>query len=229
MNRVFLLEKLIEGKVIILHEEVNYLSNVLRLKQGGQVSLFNNVDGEFICVVQTIGKKFITLLIQQKLNDPASLKHLHIYIAPIKMDKFVFAIDSAIQLGATSFTPVMTTFSQMSNLNQLRINKRIKESIEQCGRSDMPKFNNLISLDEMCNNLSEKVIWAFEGEKTYNMSSIDISSCRSILIGPEGGFQKDEIELLRNHSQILPISLGKHILRSEIALITAISQYQLVT
>lgn len=228
MNRLFVLEKLIEGKEVILEEEVNYLSNVVRLRLGSQLKLFNNIDGEFLCIVQTNSKKSIALLVQRKLRDSVSVDQLNIYIAPIKMDKFLFAIDSAIQLGATCFTPVMTSFSQISNLNNIRINKRIKEAIEQSGRVDMPELHNMISLDKMCSNLSENLIWAFEGENKYHMSSIDLSSCNSILIGPEGGFQKEEIELLRNHPKILSISLGKYILRSEIALITAISQYQLL-
>ncbi len=228
MNRIFITDKILIGQIIEIQEQRNYLHNVLRLGAGSQILIFNSIDGEYIAQINEISKKYIFIKVIEKVREQVSLKELNIYISIIKQDKMIFAIDAAIQLGATSITPIITDYTQYKDINYSKIEKRIIESTEQSGRLDKPCLKQELNLKFFIQNNSEKIIWTNVKENMKTMSDIDIKLFNNILVGPEGGFSYEENRLMAQDSNFESISISKNILRSELAIISSMSQFNLL-
>lgn len=229
MQRLYYSGLMETDKVIYLKEEYHYILNVLRLKKGDKIKIFNNFNGEFLATIKKITKNEIEILVGINTRPLENNKRLNLYFPIIKPDKLFSSIDSAVQLGVTDFTPILTKYSQINKINYDRINKRIKEAVEQSNRIDLPKCHPIVKLSSIFENNIGKIIWAFEKEGSNKISDIrNLKEYENILIGPEGGFESSEIEYLKLSEHVISVSLSKNILRAETAIITAISQYKLL-
>jgi 16S rRNA (uracil1498-N3)-methyltransferase len=228
MNRIFITDKILNGKKIEIQDQKNYLCNVLRLELKSRILVFNGLDGEYLAEINEIKKKHIIIDIIEKIKDQTFLEELNIYFSIIKQDKMMFAIDSAIQLGATSITPIITDYTQYRDINYDKIEKRIIESTEQSGRLDKAFLHKNITLKSFVQNNNNKIIWTNVRENIKTMNNIEIKLFNSILIGPEGGFSDYENELMEQNPNFESIKLSKNILRSELALICSMSQFNLL-
>jgi 16S rRNA (uracil1498-N3)-methyltransferase len=228
MNRIFITYQIHLGNIIEILDQTNYLINVLRLSIKSKILIFNGIDGEYIAEIQEIKKKSILINIIKKVREQFFLEELNIYLANIKPEKMFLAIDLAIQLGATSITPIITEYVQYKQVNYDKINKRIIESIEQSNRLDKPTLNQSINFISLIQQKEKMIIWANEREIQTNINDLDIKLFHSILIGPEGGFSEREKNLMLENQNFKSVSLGKTILRTETALACAISQMNLL-
>jgi 16S rRNA (uracil1498-N3)-methyltransferase len=227
MNRIFIPYQIIIGNVIEITEQANYLLNVLRLRIGDQIIVFNGIDGEYISQIKEIKKKYISIEIIKKIRDQIFLEKLDIYLSIIKQDRMLLAIDLAVQLGATAIIPIITDYTQYKNLNYEKIEKRIIETVEQANRLDKTILKETITLKSLL-DMDLKVIWANEREKIKTMNEVEIKLFNSILIGPEGGFSQNEQELLSKNPNFESVKISNSILRTETATSCAISQLNLL-
>lgn len=208
--------------------EYKHLIKVLRKKTGDMITVTDGERNIYHCEISSTDKEKITCNILTKeynLFEPEI--NLSLHISPLRnLSRFEFAIEKAVELGVVSVQPVITehTISKnsISNTKSERLRKIIIGSMGQSQRCFLPELMDTISLNELI-----KKSEAFQNKIVMYESSDDNSEIKingkdvSLLIGPEGGFSKEEINLLiRNNWQVK--SLGKRKLRAETAAIVSI-------
>lgn len=224
-------ELAVENEIKIEDKTFHYLANVMRVEVGGEVKLIDGVNGEFLSFVKSINKKFLVLKVIKKIKDLNNRQFLGLIFAPIQ--RIDILLKGATELGVTQFIPVITKYTNKSNLKLNKIEGNVIEAIEQCERNDMPKINKLQYLNDVLKNLdNENNIVFFCEERTSNNQPLDIYKNyknkiinKSIyaLIGPEGGFSVEEKELIKSFNNVVSVNLGDTILRSETATISVLS------
>ncbi len=199
-----------------------YIKKVLRLRESEKLRFFNEVDGEFMCVVSA-HTDLVQILIQEKLEKPMiGATNIVLMMSIVRPEKFEIACEMATQLGVSAIIPVITARSQKKSINYDRLKKIILESVRQSERIDIPRIELPILLSEI--NFSEynKIFFANEDESNNNIDYSYSGKCAA-LIGPEGGFTQDEIRSVVSCSNVVSISLGPTILRSETAAVAMLS------
>jgi 16S rRNA (uracil1498-N3)-methyltransferase len=218
------------NKLILDDIEHKHLAKVLRKKIGDKLNITDGLRNIFECKIVKITEKYILCdIIDTKFNLYENDINLILYIAPLKNNsRFEFAIEKAVELGASSIQPVITEFtiskSSFSKNKLERFNKIIISAMGQSQRCLLPVFNNVISFDDMLkstkNELNKIVMYEHAGSEVK--SSLDNTKNEiSLLIGPEGGFSKQEINMLINAKWQLH-SLGNRKIRAETAAIVSI-------
>ena len=211
-------------------EKRRHLNTVLKIKLKENLRVFNQTYGEWFGQVQEINKKEIAIKIKEYLRKTKIKSKIDITIAfaPIKPDRLKFLIEKSTEIGADKFVPVITERTIIRSIKREKLYNYALGASEQSERLSIPEIKEIISLKDFI--------------KTYNVDSILFCSERSnsgpinralqklskihqltILIGPEGGFSATEQKLLTSQKNIYPVSLGKNILRSETAVVFALS------
>ncbi|HJD60004.1 MAG TPA: 16S rRNA (uracil(1498)-N(3))-methyltransferase [Rickettsia endosymbiont of Omalisus fontisbellaquei] len=232
-NRIYINSRLAENsKIELASDHIHYIKTVLRLKVNDALRIFNGIDGEFLVEITDIGKNNLAVKIKEQLKKPYTESALTLAIAIIKQDKLMLTINMATQLGVTKIIPLITERCQFRSVNIERLTKCAIEATEQSERLTPPIIEQAIKLQDYLKKNNNFMLYANEHEKEEN-SILQISSSLNnndiaIVIGPEGGFTNDELELLASHKNTKSISLGSNILRAETAAITAIAQVKLL-
>lgn len=236
LSRVYLDSPLALNAVISLPKEIaHYLSNVLRLRIDDELLVFNSQQGEFRAKVIAVAKRAVDIeLLERKrdIEDAAQQSSLsvHLILGLSRGDRMDFAVQKSTELGVNEITPIYTEYGEV-RLKPERVEKKLQHwqkiaisACEQSGRLDVPVINRPISLMEL--SLSEdanKLMLEPSGSDALPQSIVGNNIV--LLIGPEGGFSKDEIEWAQsNDFQI--VALGSRILRTETAPIAALAILQ---
>ena len=233
--RLYISDKLIPDKRLIISlKQSHYLINVMRKKIDENLLIFNADCGEYLAKIQKIEKKKVSLNILQKLRNREIQNDIWVMFAPVKKTPNEYIIQKATELGASKIFPILSerTITQKLNLN--RLNDIAIEASEQCERITIPEIFYPKKLIEVIRDWDDKRKILFCDE-TIRHQVVDISSNNhllpnssgAILIGPEGGFSSDEIKYIRQKNFVIPINLGPRILRSDTAVITALTIWQL--
>ncbi len=209
-------------------DQNHYLKNVLRRKEGDNLRVFNAKDGEFIAKIEEMGKKsgvlrLCTLLFEQKNPE----NRVFVLFCPIKKQKMDFLIEKAVELGATDLVPVISERTQYSKINKDRLHAQMMEAAEQCERMDIPRLHDVQKLEKRITEWDGPDIYAcIEREDVERASTMpDQDQDVAFLIGPEGGFTKEETAWLADKAHIHPLSLGRRILRAETAVIYCLARF----
>ncbi len=201
------------------------------MKISEEFRIFNQTDGEFKAKIVEINRNNLKIILTEKLREAISEPTLILAICIIKQDRFIEAIKSAIQLGVTEIIPIISTRTQFKNINEQKITKCIIESAQQSETMIPPTLHKPKSLKELIlSNSAEQIIFANENESpTKTIRFIQKFKENIIaLVGPEGGFSDEEINLLAQNSKICSISLGSRVLRSETATCSILSSINLM-
>jgi 16S rRNA (uracil1498-N3)-methyltransferase len=204
-------------------EETRHLRDVLRLRVGETVAVFNGIGGEFLCEIETIGKKESVLKIIEEITpkSPESNLNLTLAVAILKGEKFDLVIQKAVELGVTKFIPIITKRTDVklkdADKKLERWRKIILESSKQCGRAMLMEVTETVELNKFIQSQNgAKILFTERNGKSF--SSIKSNQNLTAVIGSEGGWEDSEIELAQqNGFQI--ITLGGRILRAETAVI----------
>lgn len=217
-------------KLEILGEEAHHITNVLRLKEGTMVALFDGFGFKTlgILVDVTNEKVMVELINDQVVNTEPDLE-VTLYQSLPKKDKFELIIQKATELGVYSIVPVITkrTIIHIDNEKAKkkleRWNKIAQEACKQSGRAYVPQISEPISFKTMlCGLKTELNLIPHEGETKKGLKQVlksfkaSIPKSIGIFIGPEGGWDKEEVEIAVKHG-IIPVTLGPRILRTETA------------
>jgi 16S rRNA (uracil1498-N3)-methyltransferase len=221
--RLYVEDDLNAGASIELNSDhSHYLMTVMRKSKADQVRLFNGRDGEYIGSLKPHSKKQVQLVDLNKFIDqPKKGRAVHLYVAPIKKDRMAILIEKAVELGVTDIYPIITEYTQHGKINEIRMLKQIIEAAEQCERMDIPTLHEVSKLVKTHFHAPTFAAIArvdspfFSGEMVGDIG---------LLVGPEGGFSKSEIDYLFTHASIMPCSLGDRILRAETASIFMLSK-----
>jgi len=206
--------------------QANYLGNVMRLKTGDPVRLFDDRTGEWIAEVTDSAKRSLTLRITGKLREREEVPDLWLLFAPIKKGPIDWLIEKATELGAARLQPVITHRTIVDRLNLDRLRANMIEAAEQCDRTALPELCEPVKLAALLKGWDAGRALLFADE-TGGAAIADIGKPgpTAILVGPEGGFTPDEREMIRAVPGAVGVSLGPRILRAETAAAAAISAW----
>ncbi|MBD1137724.1 16S rRNA (uracil(1498)-N(3))-methyltransferase [Pelagibacterales bacterium SAG-MED43] len=201
----------------------HYLSKVMRVKKNEVFSLFNS-NGEWEAKVLSISKNIVEFEIIKQLRQKENSKELWLAFSPIKSSYQNFMIQKATELGVTKFLPIIFDRTIVRKINNERLEKIIIEASEQSNRINVPTIEKSQNLNSFLKMNSINLIFT---DLNSNNKKIDKSKLTKepvcIIIGPEGDFSESEREKILTFTGVQPIKINENILRSETAVISAIS------
>ena len=200
----------------------HYVSKVMRIKENEVFSLFNS-SGEWEAKILGISKSIIKFNVTKQLRQKENPKDLWLAFSPIKSNYFNFMMQKATELGVTKFLPIIFDRTIVRKINKERLEKVIIEAAEQSNRINVPKIEEPQKLK---NFLSNDMDLIFTDLNTSN-TKIDLKKLTTkptcVIIGPEGDFSEEEREKILKFKGVQPIKINENILRSETAVISALS------
>lgn len=244
MNQFFVEPSQIQDKkIIITGKDVNHIKNVLRMKIGEELAISNGIDGkEYRGIIEKFTEDEVVCSLAFIKEDGVELpSKVYLYQGLPKADKMELVIQKAVELGVYSIIPVATKrcvvrLDEKKSKSKITRWQAIAEAAaKQSKRAIIPKVEAVQSFQEAlkdCKKAQIKVIpyELAEGmEKTKEIiSHLKPGEDVAIFIGSEGGFEESEIQAAMNEG-VIPITLGKRILRTETAGFTIMSwiMYQL--
>ena len=201
----------------------HYVSKVMRIKENEIFSLFNS-SGEWEAKILSISKNIVEFNITQQLRQKESTKELWLAFSPIKSNYFNFMIQKATELGITKFLPIIFDRTIVRKINKERLEKVIIEAAEQSNRINVPLIEEAQSLDTFLKNNTVDLIFTDLNTSNTKINLDQLTSNPTcIVIGPEGDFSEDERHKILSFKGVQPIKISENILRSETAVISAIS------
>ena len=229
LHRVYYKEFSRTDKISIDNKsKINHLRNVLRLKEGSKLDVFDGEGNSSICKIVSLKKKKIVLeqIGDIEFQQPERI-NLKVLMPYIKKENLFFAIQKVTEIGVSNislFRPDNVDQS-ISKKDLSKINEKalsiITQACEQNGSNIVPDFQIYEDLSSAIDHDSFSIF--FDLDATNDFQSIkNIEDSITLITGPESGFSKKEREFL-NATTSHNISLGKNILRAETAPITALS------
>ncbi|MFT6791357.1 MAG: 16S rRNA (uracil1498-N3)-methyltransferase [Cellvibrionaceae bacterium] len=230
--RIYTAQILSADAVVLLDGDTShYLTTVLRMKPGRDLTLFDGRGGEYDASIDNIRKKLITVRVG-KFRDinPESRLEIKLGICLIKNDSMDWLLQKATELGATEFVPLFSDFTEIK-LPKERVLKKlhhwkniIRHACQQSGRTRLPSIAEPLTFSEWLTVSADQkyILHPYQAQTL----APEVQATRiALLAGPEGGFSETEFELARQH-QFVPLSLGPRILRAETAPLCALSLIQ---
>ena len=201
----------------------HYLIKVMRVKENEVFSLFNK-NGEWEAKILEISKGIIKFKITKLLRQKENTKELWLAFSPIKSNYQNFMIQKATELGITKFLPIIFDRTIVRKINKKRLEKIVIEASEQSNRINVPIIEESQNLNDFLKTYSMNLIFTdlnSNNSKIEKLKLTDKPVC--IIIGPEGDFSESERQKILNFKGVQPIKISENILRSETAVISAIS------
>ena len=223
--RLFYSKELKSGIISKLSRtQSHYIKNVMRLKPGSKISLFNFPNGEWDASILAYDKDIIEFKVEKVSRIQEQEDNLWLAFSPIKKIPQDMMIQKTTELGIQKFIPLLCERSVVRELNVERAEKIITEASEQSNRISVPKILKIQKLENFLKTFPENgcLVFCDINSKSSNLKSIlSNKNPACILIGPEGDFSENERQLIVDHKKTISISLAKNILRAETAAIAA--------
>jgi len=226
-TRIFINKTISSNLLIYIKDKQHhFLKNVLRIKINDKINVFDNKTGEWSSIVIAINRDNTVLRIESIIDKLKLSSDIWLIFAPIKQHRMNIAIQKATELGVAKIIPCITEFTNIRKINTKNLNDNAVEAAEQCGRLDIPTIEKETELITLLSNWPKdrKLIYCNE-RIDKNQSIIDkLSPYKNsikkwaVLIGPEGGFSNHENKLLSENNDIVSVSLGDKVLRSDTAI-----------
>ncbi|PZQ23752.1 MAG: 16S rRNA (uracil(1498)-N(3))-methyltransferase [Sphingopyxis macrogoltabida] len=202
----------------------HYLLNVMRLKTGDPLLLFDDLSGEWLARVADTAKRSLTLRIDAQMRERETVPDLWLCFAPVKKARLDWIIEKATELGVARLQPVITERTIVERVKRERLAAQIVEACEQCGRTALPQLGDPVKLSALIDNWPAGRALLFADEAGGEpLASLDAPAPAAILTGPEGGFTDRERAALLALPAVRRLALGPRILRAETAAIAATS------
>lgn len=223
-------EAVLENMVRITGADVNHIKNVLRMHPGEQIMILDGSGTEYRCEIETITDEVLARILEAKKTEAELSVRLLLFQGLPKKDKMELIIQKAVELGVSEIIPVLTKRTVVKLEDKKKEQKKLERwqaiaeaAAKQSGRGIIPKVCDAVKFTEavkMAGELEEALIpyELAEGmdEARERIRGLHGKKTVGIFIGPEGGFEEDEIALAAK-AGIHPITLGKRILRTETA------------
>jgi 16S rRNA (uracil1498-N3)-methyltransferase len=228
-QRLFVTAKLEPGATVALgKDQAHYLRNVLRLKQGDNLLLFNGRDGEWWAELGAAGKKEAQVRLDHQTRPQQAGPDLHYLFAPLKRARLDYMVQKATELGASALRPVITRHTVAERVKSERLVANAIEAAEQCGILRVPEVREPEKLAKLLDGWDEGRRLIFADEQAPHVSPLDALATLApgplaVLIGPEGGFEREERAALLAKPFVLPISLGPRVMRADTAAVAALA------
>lgn len=229
LQRLFVTSKLEPGAPVALSkDQAHYLGNVLRLKLGDKFLLFNGKDGEWLAELDAFSKKEAQARLDHQTRPQGEGPDLHYLFAPLKRARLDYMVQKATELGVSALRPVITRHTVAGRVKPARLLANAIEAAEQCGISRVPTIMEPETLTKLLGTWDEKRLLIFADESAPHASPLEsLKTCRpgplAVLVGPEGGFERDERAALLEKPFVHPISLGPRLMRADTAAVAALA------
>lgn len=214
-------------------EQVHYLRNVLRLSAGVEVALFNGKDGEWRGRIENLAKETGDVRAEACLRPQRPAPDLWLLFAPIKRQGIDLIAEKASELGVCDILPVMTRHTDVARVNIERFTANAIEAAEQSERMCVPLVHEPTKLADVLAKWPQDrplIVCAEAGPAKPALEALSPLKGQkaAILIGPEGGFSRAELDQLTALPFVVPIRLGPRVLRAETAVMAALSCWQAI-
>ena len=201
----------------------HYVSKVMRIKESEVFSLFNE-SGEWEAKILGISKSIVELNVTKQLRQKENFKELWLAFSPIKSNYFNFMIQKATELGVTKFLPIIFDRTIVRKINKERLEKVIIEAAEQSNRIQVPNIEDPQNLRNFLDKNDVDLIFTDLNSENNKLDLKKLSNKPTcIVVGPEGDFSETEREEILSYKGVQAIKINENILRSETAVISAIS------
>ena len=201
----------------------HYLTKVMRVKENEVFSLFNK-NGEWEAKILGISKSIVEFKTTKQLRQKENTKELWLAFSPIKSKYQNFMIQKATELGVSKFLPIIFDRTVVRKINKERLEKIVIEASEQSNRINVPSIESPQTLDIFLKKKSMDLIFTdlnSDNIKVDKSKLTDKPVC--IIIGPEGDFSEGERDKILSFKGVQSVKINENILRSETAVISAIS------
>lgn len=229
-------EQVKESHIYIEGTDVNHIKNVLRMRVGEELCLSDGIANEYLCEIESMESDVVCVRIKAKQEAANELpSKLYLFQGLPKSDKMELIIQKAVELGVYEVIPVATKRAVVK-LDDKKASKKVERwnsiaesGAKQSGRNVIPKVKDVVSYKEAVEYAKELDVRLIPYELAEGMqetkkiiSNIKPGQSVGIFIGPEGGFEASEVEYAMERG-VVPITLGKRILRTETAGLTTLS------
>lgn len=230
--RLFVDSALQSGATVTLaRDQSNYLGNVLRLKTGDSILVFNGRDGEWLASI-TGRKRPDGLEVATRTRPQDRLAEIAYVFAPLKHARLDYMVQKAVEMGVSSLQPVLTRFTQVARVNSERMRANVIEAAEQCGILGIADVAEPVAFGRFLDHRKPERLLVFCDEAADLANPLNVLEGQKaaegidVLIGPEGGFAEEERAILLRQPRILRVSLGPRILRADTAGVAALALVQ---
>ena len=222
--RLFFSNSITTGMTDMLDKsQSHYLQKVMRIKENEIFSLFNN-KGEWEAKILKISKGQVEFEIIKQLRQKENMKDLWLAFSPIKSNYQNFMIQKATELGVTKFLPIIFERTIVRRINVEKLKKIAIEASEQSNRVNIPLIEQTQNLESFLNSNSVDLIFTDLNSTNKKIDKYKLTNKPTcIIVGPEGDFSELEREKILTFKGVQAVKINENILRSETAVISAIS------
>jgi 16S rRNA (uracil1498-N3)-methyltransferase len=222
--RLYVTAALAEGETVAASPaQAHYIANVMRRRPGDPVLLFNSRDGEFSAHIETLGRGRASLRVGRRTRSQTLEPDLWLAFALLRRDATDLVVQKATELGVAALHPVLTERCNTHRMNLDRLTAIAMEAAEQSERLTVPHIHPPRPLATLLSDWPARRR-LFAAIERSNAPCIPLAhGPRALLVGPEGGLTPTELDALRAHSSVTPVSLGPRILRAETACIAGLA------
>ncbi len=206
-------------------EHSHYVANVMRLKLGSRVNFFNK-DGEWESEITFIQKDKVEVKFIKKTKQADNASKIELAICLVKKAPMETILQKSTELGVSKIVPIVSERTEVKELNYERAKKIVIEATEQSNQFNPPEISEVVKLKDYLKKLDSSTKLLFADVNSQNVlknDNIKKGEALSVLIGPEGDFSPAERESILKVPHVKSFTISKNILRSDTAVITAIS------
>ena len=209
--------------------QAHYLANVLRLKEGAELLVFDGASGEWLAKIVVARKGRLKLSVERKTREPETIPDVWLAFAPVKRQGTDWLVEKATELGAAQLIPVMTQRTIAERVKLERLEAIAIEAAEQCGRTVLPEIADPLPLAHLLDERdSERTLYFADEAGGATAADTFVPGPALLLTGPEGGFTDEERRLIRAAPNSVAISLGPRILRAETAALASLAIFMAI-
>jgi len=224
--RLYYPSSIVENTTALLSKDhTHYIMNVMRLKRGSKINFFNKT-GEWKSEIIFLEKDRVEVKFLKQVKSANNQSKIELAICLVKKNSMETILQKATELGVSKIIPIISERTEVKELNQDRAKKITIEATEQSNQLVPPEITEVIKLNDFLKKLDESTKLLFADVNSQdNLKIEDLQGSKSlcVLIGPEGDFSPLEREAIRGSLNVKPFTISRNILRSDTAVISAIS------
>jgi 16S rRNA (uracil1498-N3)-methyltransferase len=227
-----------DARPMLAPGQAHYLSHVLRLGAGATVALFNGRDGEWQARITEAGGGRCAVVVERCVRAQCDGADLWLVFAPVKRAPIALIAAKATELGVAALWPVFTRHTAVSRVNVGRLRANAIEAAEQCGRLDVPAIIEPVRFAEMMAGWppDRRLVVCDETGRAPPIAEALSGAARlpkgggkwALLVGPEGGFTRSELDALGKLPFVTRVGLGPRILRADTAALAGLACWQAI-
>lgn len=213
------------GEVELSVDQQHYIKNVLRLREGAGLRVFNEREGEYsatLAIYGAVREECFKAILEKQIRSPqCRAKSSWLAFSPIKPHLVHWIIEKATELDVTHIQPLVMERTQQRSFSPKKWQCVARDAAQQCERLDIPHIQPLRFLPDFLRDLPS-VTWFVAMERLSALQQTTVRSSKGswgVIVGPEGGFTEQERQMLVQ--RVHPLSLGPNVLRSETAALCA--------